>query len=75
MGDVRDFRNFMGAVIDERAFKKIGEYIGDATQERDGSSPAASTKGDEGYFIAPTLVETTISATIASCARRSSARW
>ena len=27
MGDVRDFRNFMGAVIDERAFKKIGGYI------------------------------------------------
>ena len=27
MGDVTDFRNFMGAVIDERAFKKIGDYL------------------------------------------------
>src|SRR5689334_3926072 len=27
MGDVQDFRNFMGAVIDQRAFEKIGEYI------------------------------------------------
>ena len=27
MGDVRDFRNFMGAVIDEKAFHKISEYL------------------------------------------------
>src|SRR5690606_8722280 len=27
MGDVRDFRNFMSAVIDEKAFTKIGEYV------------------------------------------------
>ena len=27
MGDVRDFRNFMGAVIDKRAFEKITGYI------------------------------------------------
>src|SRR6478736_2463143 len=27
MGDVRDFRNFMGAVIDRRAFDKIAGYI------------------------------------------------
>src|SRR4051812_14128580 len=27
MGDPTDFRNFMGAVIDKRAFDKIGEYI------------------------------------------------
>ena len=30
MGDVRDFRNFMGAVIDKRAFDKISEYIAEA---------------------------------------------
>ena len=30
VGDVRDFRNFMGAVIDEKAFRKICEYIDDA---------------------------------------------
>src|SRR5579872_6709432 len=30
MGDIRDFRNFMGAVIDKRAFDKISEYIGHA---------------------------------------------
>jgi len=57
MGDVRDFRNFMGAVIDEKAFKKIGEYIGDAKQNARVVAGGV-TKGDEGYFIAPTLVET-----------------
>src|SRR6185369_11490362 len=30
MGDVRDFRNFVGAVIDEKSFKKISEYLDDA---------------------------------------------
>ena len=27
MGDVSDFRNFMGAVIDAKAFGKISEYL------------------------------------------------
>jgi hypothetical protein len=27
MGDPADFRNFMGAVIDEKAFDKIASYI------------------------------------------------
>src|SRR6478672_2904359 len=30
VGDVRDFRNFMGAVIDKKAFTKISEYLEDA---------------------------------------------
>ena len=58
MGDVRDFRNFMGAVIDKRAFDKISGYIdarADATRR---SSPAARCDGSKGYFISPTLVET-----------------
>ena len=57
MGDVRDFRNFMGAVIDEKAFKKIDEYIGDARKNARIISGGV-TKGNEGYFIAPTLIET-----------------
>ncbi len=35
MGDITDFRNFVGAVIDEKAFKKISEYLDDAQHERD----------------------------------------
>ena len=30
VGDVRDFRNFMGAVIDKKAFDKISGYLDDA---------------------------------------------
>src|SRR5690349_14340530 len=57
MGDVRDFRNFMGAVIDEKAFKKIGEYLSDAKQN---ATVVVGGKADdkEGYFVQPTLIET-----------------
>jgi 1-pyrroline-5-carboxylate dehydrogenase len=57
MGDVRDFRNFMGAVIDKRAFDKIGEYIAEA--KKSATIVAGGTvDGSKGYFISPTLVET-----------------
>jgi 1-pyrroline-5-carboxylate dehydrogenase len=57
MGDPRDFRNFMGAVIDRKAFTKIGEYLDDAS--RSAKIVAGGTSdGSRGYFIAPTLVET-----------------
>ena len=57
VGDVRDFRNFMGAVIDRKAFTKISEYLGDAKQN---AKIIAGGKTDDstGYFIWPTLVET-----------------
>ncbi len=57
MGDPRDFRNFMSAVIDKKSFDKIGEYLGDA--KRNATIVAGGgTKGDEGYFVEPTIVET-----------------
>jgi 1-pyrroline-5-carboxylate dehydrogenase len=57
MGDVRDFRNFMGAVIDRKAFTKISSYIEDA--RRNAKILAGGTTDDStGYFVAPTLVET-----------------
>jgi len=57
MGDVTDFRNFMGAVIDEKAFTKIGEYIADAKKNATIIS-GGGTKGDTGWFIEPTFLET-----------------
>jgi len=56
MGDVRDFRNFMGAVIDKKAFTKISGYIDDAKKNAV-VIQGGGYQGDEGYFIAPTLVE------------------
>jgi 1-pyrroline-5-carboxylate dehydrogenase len=57
MGDVQDFRNFMGAVIDRRAFEKIEGFIdharGTATIVAGGQCDAAT-----GYFIRPTLIQT-----------------
>jgi 1-pyrroline-5-carboxylate dehydrogenase len=57
MGDVRDFRNFMGAVIDQKAFTKISGYIEDAKKNAK-VVQGGGCHGDEGYFIEPTLVET-----------------
>jgi 1-pyrroline-5-carboxylate dehydrogenase len=57
MGDVRDFRNFMSAVIDKKSFDKISEYLGDAKKNAT-IVAGGGVKGDEGYFIEPTIVET-----------------
>jgi 1-pyrroline-5-carboxylate dehydrogenase len=58
MGSVEDFSNFINAVIDEKSFDKISEYIKNV-----GSSDQASIlvggKCDKskGYFIEPTVIE------------------
>jgi len=57
VGDVRDFRTFIGAVIDKKAFTKIGEYLDDARRNAR-ILQGGTAKGDAGYFIEPTLVET-----------------
>jgi len=57
MGDVMDFRNFMGAVIDRKAFTNIASYLEDA--RRNARIVAGGNARDErGFFIEPTLVET-----------------
>ncbi len=57
MGDVQDFRNFMGAVIDQRAFEKITGYVEHARKDATIVSGGTSDSS-QGYFIRPTLVET-----------------
>ncbi|HEX7137754.1 MAG TPA: L-glutamate gamma-semialdehyde dehydrogenase, partial [Vicinamibacterales bacterium] len=57
MGDIQDFRNFMGAVIDERAFKKISDYVSHAKANAK-IVAGGKVDGSSGYFIGPTLVET-----------------
>lgn len=57
VGDVSDFTNFMGAVIDEKAFNRISDYISHAKANAtiiQGGNVDKST----GYFVDPTLVET-----------------
>jgi 1-pyrroline-5-carboxylate dehydrogenase len=57
IGDPRDFRNFMGAVIDQKAFTKISGYIDHARQNARVLQGGGS-RGEKGWFIEPTLVET-----------------
>jgi 1-pyrroline-5-carboxylate dehydrogenase len=57
MGDVRDFRNFMGAVIDRKAFAKIGEYVDEAKSTAT-IVAGGKVEGERGFFVSPTLVET-----------------
>ncbi len=56
MGDIGDFRNFVGAVIDQRAFTKISDYVEDARANAT-IIAGGKTNGSEGYFISPTLVQ------------------
>jgi 1-pyrroline-5-carboxylate dehydrogenase len=58
VGDVADFSNFMGAVIDAKAFKSITGYIEHA--KGDGSKILSGGTSDDkvGWFIRPTLVQT-----------------
>ena len=58
MGDVTDFRNFMGAVIDKKAFDKITGYIADAEKTSDANIlVGGESDGEEGYFIRPTVIQ------------------
>jgi 1-pyrroline-5-carboxylate dehydrogenase len=58
MGDVRDFRNFMGAVINERAWTRLNGW-----HEKLKSDPKATIltndgwSREKGWFCGPTLVE------------------
>jgi len=57
VGDVRDFRNFMGAVIDRKAFTKISEYLDDAKRNAKVLHGGVA-KSEQGFFIEPTLLQT-----------------
>ncbi|MBA3497556.1 MAG: L-glutamate gamma-semialdehyde dehydrogenase [Gemmatimonadales bacterium] len=58
MGDVADFRNFMGAVIDGRAFARIREHV-DQARSAPGVRIVAGGGTDDsvGWFVQPTLVQ------------------
>ena len=58
MGDVADFRNFMGAVIDGNAFDDISGYIGNARKSKDARVlVGGQADKSKGYFIRPTLIQ------------------
>jgi 1-pyrroline-5-carboxylate dehydrogenase len=58
VGDVTDFRNFMGAVIDARAFAKLKGYLDQARKDRGVTILAGGGADDKkGWFIEPTLLQ------------------
>ncbi len=58
VGDVTDFENFMGAVIDAKAFATHKEALDEA--KSDGRTIVAGGTADdgEGFFVQPTVIET-----------------
>src|SRR5579864_4939801 len=59
-GDVADFRNFMGAVIDGNAYANHMKAI-DFAGKAESTKVIAGGKGDDkvGWFVRPTVIETT----------------
>jgi 1-pyrroline-5-carboxylate dehydrogenase len=59
MGDVADFENFLGAVIDQNSFKTQKEAIEEARADGESDVLVGGDYSDEeGYFVAPTVIET-----------------
>jgi 1-pyrroline-5-carboxylate dehydrogenase len=60
MGTTEDFTNFINAVIDERSFDKIKSYIDKAKKSKVANIlVGGNCSKKEGYFIQPTIIETT----------------
>jgi 1-pyrroline-5-carboxylate dehydrogenase len=60
VGDVSDFQNFMGAVIDAGSFRTQKEAIDEAKSAADVKVLVGGGYDDsEGYFVEPTVLETT----------------
>ena len=57
VGDVADFSNFMGAVIDENALRGHREAIEEARREAE-ILVGGEVDDAEGYFVQPTVIET-----------------
>ncbi len=61
MGTTEDFSNFINAVIDEKSFDKLEQYIKQAKKKDHPTKIWVGGKCDKsvGYFIEPTIIETT----------------
>ena len=69
MGDPRDFKNFIGAVIDEKSFDKITKYIDALKKDKKNVQVIAGGKYDKtkGYFIEPTVAVTKDPKSVTMC--------
>ena len=59
MGDVADFENFMGAVIDAKSLETQREAIAEArSHDQTEVLVGGGVSDDEGFFVEPTVIET-----------------
>jgi 1-pyrroline-5-carboxylate dehydrogenase len=58
MGDVRDFSNFMGAVIDGSSFATQTAAIAEAREAGAEIVTGGTTDDSEGWFVQPTVIKT-----------------
>ncbi len=58
VGDVADFSNFMGAVIDEGSFRTQSEAIAEARAAGAEIVAGGGTDDSEGWFVEPTVIKT-----------------
>jgi len=59
VGDPADLRNFMGAVIDERAFRRLETALTATRADAELAVLAGGTCDDsEGWFVRPTIIQT-----------------
>jgi 1-pyrroline-5-carboxylate dehydrogenase len=58
MGDVSDFSNFMGAVIDDKSFARQKEAIDYARGNNAEVIAGGGADDSEGYFVQPTVIQT-----------------
>ena len=58
VGDVEDYENFLGAVIDQKAFDRIKAYIDQARSTKDAKIlVGGETDDSKGFFIHPTIIQ------------------
>jgi 1-pyrroline-5-carboxylate dehydrogenase len=68
MGTTEDFSNFINAVIDQKSFDKISSYIDKVNESSEAEVIAGGSYDDsDGYFIRPTIIETTNPAYATMC--------
>ncbi|HST25492.1 MAG TPA: L-glutamate gamma-semialdehyde dehydrogenase [Gaiellaceae bacterium] len=58
VGDVTDFENFMGAVIDDKAFATHKQALDGARANGRSVVAGGSADDSEGFFVQPTVIET-----------------
>lgn len=58
MGTVEDFSNFINAVIDEKSFKNIDNYLKKAKESKDADIwVGGNVDSSKGWFVEPTVIE------------------